>query len=362
MTNAIAYGFAGKSHLASERVTTIGVGETWSMIMESNTEHNRIVNGLLQSLVTPTTDFKERAYLPTGGTLQPGDEWSVPLPVRPEGYYDVAYPLFTGMTAWGANRISSQLMIIEEANRFTLMVESQDMDWVRRHVQSSLLYPSSWTFGDPQHGNLTIMPLANNDTVTYNKRGTVTPAVDNHYLAQADDIDATHDPFPTIYAELAEHVANMGPYVCYVASDLVSDIEAMTDLLPPSDSAVTYGNSTDRISLTDEFAANIIGFGTEVIGRKNKMYIVEWPSLPSGIILAIAQGAMEPVLKMRQYPVAALQGLYTKMSEPTPSLEKFNFWRDCGFGVYNRVGAVVYQIGEATYAVPSEYAAMPLAI
>lgn len=357
----IAFGFTGMEHLFGERIITVGVDQMWTVVREWRDEHNRIMNEMVSSFVERTTTHQQRVYLPGSGTLQPMDQWGVPDPMRPFGYYDVAYPIQGGATAYGFNRISSELATVEELNRYILTVEYQDATWLARHMAGAVLYNAAWVFPDPQYGNLTIQPLANNDAVQYLLRGAIL-ATDNHYLAQAAAIDSTHDPFPIIYDELIEHPSNAGPFACYVASDLVNDIQGLYDLLAPADPEVTYGSIYDRIQTTDPFAAGIIRFGTQYIGRKNRMYVVEWPSLPSGLILGVAHGAGEPLLRMREYPAASLQGLYDRSHQPNEALEKFSFFRDAGFGVHNRVKAVVYQIGEAVYTPPAPYDVMPLAV
>lgn len=359
--NSIAYGFHSLLNMFGERITTQNVDEVWTKVGMWLTEHNRVTNNLISAWVMRTTKHQRRVYLPGSGTLQPATEWTTPDPVRPEGYYDVAYPIQGGATAYGFNRITAALATIEELNRILVMVEGQDRDWMRRHMLAAVLYSSSWTFSDPLYGDLTVQPLANDDTVTYLKRGGA-QETDNHYLSQSADISSSDDPFPIIYADLAEHPDNMGPFVVYAATDLVSDIEALTDLVQPRDPMVNYGNDTDTIDMTNEFDVGRVRFGTEYIGRKNRMDIIEWPSLPSGILVAQAEGASEPLLMMREYPAAELQGFYTRDYEPSETLEKRAFYRDAGFGVNNRTSALVYQIGSASYTEPSGYTSMPLAV
>jgi hypothetical protein len=234
-----------------------------------------------------------------------------------------------------------------------------DMNWMRRHMLAALLDNVSWTYDDDQYGALTIKPLANGDTDTYLKVGGVVET-DDHYLAQASAIDATHDPFPTIYDELREHPGNNGPFVVYVASNLKSSITALSDFLEVRDPVVVPGNASDVINLTDEFDNQIRGFGDEVLGRKDRMYIVEWKNLPSGYMLAVAQGALDRPLAMRQMPVAELQGYRFEGHSPDGNLQEYRYLRTAGFGALNRVAALVYYVGGASYSVPTGYDA-PLA-
>ena len=105
----------------------------------------------------------DAGYLVAGGTLQPLDEWGNPLPVKDEGYYDVAFPIQRGGTAWGTNRESRAMMTVAEAQRFTLGALRRDADWMRRHFLAALFDNTTWTFQDDFKGAFTVQPLANGD-------------------------------------------------------------------------------------------------------------------------------------------------------------------------------------------------------
>jgi hypothetical protein len=354
VANTLAYGFVGLQHLFAERLTDGNVMTVYDAVRESIAEYNRQVGDLLSGIVTPTTEYKMRYALPTAGTLQPLDEYGIPRPVRPSGYYDIALPIQGGGTAWGDNRVTRALMTVEEANRRTLMVQGQDADWMRRHVLAAIFDNTTWTYDDPQYGDLVIQPLANSDTVTYNKIGG-TSATDTHYLAQAGDI-ATTNPFPTIHAELMEHPSNAGgPVVAYIPSNIMAAVKALTNFLPVANPDVQLG--ADSNMLTGSVDA---GFGDELLGQVDKVWIVEWRALPDNYIIAHARGA-GPFLGMRQYPAAELQGLFQETHTPDGNLQETRFIRYAGFGVMNRIAAVVQRVGNGTYAIPTGYSA-PLAV
>ena len=148
MANTMAYGFVGLESLAAERVNTVGVQVIWDAINQTAAEWNRWSNALMSSWVERTTIAKERRKLPGSGTLQPMDEWGNPLPTQQAGYYDVAYPIQGGATAWGDNRISRSLMTVEEANRQTIEALRMDQDWMRRHLLASVFDNVAWTYTD----------------------------------------------------------------------------------------------------------------------------------------------------------------------------------------------------------------------
>ena len=354
MANTLSYGFVGLAHLANERVSSIGAERIWEAIEQSVAEHSRQIEGLLATFAEPTVLYKERFMLPDSGTLQPLDENGVPQPVRETGYYDVAYPIQGGGTAWGTNRVSRKLMTVQEANRQTLMSLRRDADWVRRHVLAAVLDNTAWTFVDPLYGSLTVEPLANSDAVTYLKVDGST-AVDDHYLAQADAIDDTHNPFDDIYSELMEHASNQPPVVVYVPTNLTSAVEALANFVPVADPDVTPSSANDVLRTTLDR-----GFGDEVLGKIDKCWAVHWRALPSNYMLGHARGA-GPVIKMREYDDAGLQGLFTEEHSADGNFMATRLIRYAGFGVINRVAACVYRIGNAAYAIPTGFDA-PLSV
>lgn len=346
--NTISYGFINLEHMFSQRAVEAGEMTVYTAVQESAAEHTRMVNALMASLVMPTEKYMERFALPGAGTLQPLDENGNPLPIAEGGYYDVAYPIQGGGTAWGANRIARALMTVEEANRQTVEALKKDADWVARHVMAALLDNATWTYDDKEHGNLTIQPLANGDTVTYVRTGGGA-STDDHYLAQAAAISDAANPFPTIYEELMEHPSNSGPVVVYVSSSLVPAIEGLTGFVPADDPDIALGANADQLNAMIDR-----GLGDEVIGKANKCWIVEWRRLPAGYMVAHAQGA-GAVLGMREYPAPELKGLFTENHSSDGNLRETRMIRFAGFGVMNRVAALVYYVGGGAYVIPTGY-------
>lgn len=357
MANTVAYGFVGLKHLFDERITKVGVEEIWRAVQDSAAEHSRQMDALLASVVERTTAYKERAYLPGDATLQPLDEYGNPKPVRPSGYYDVAYPIHGAGYAWGTNRVSRELMTVQEANRYTLDAQRADADWMRRHILAALLDETAWTYPDDEYGDLTIEPLANGDTVVYVRKGGVA-ATDDHYLAQAAAIDDSNNPYNDIYDDLAEHPSNAGPYVAYIPTNLKTVTEGLTNFIEVADPDIVPGNASDVLRNNGEA---IKLFGDEVLGKTDHLWIVEWKSLPDNYIVSFALGTQMPVVMQREYPVTPLQGYFPEFHSPDGNRQINRLLRYCGFGVQNRVGALVYMIGNATYSTPASYDA-PLAV
>jgi hypothetical protein len=358
MANLVAYGFYDLQTLFNQRVSTVGTQRIYDAVRGSAAEYSRQVQGIMSVLVEPTDVAQEQIELAGDGTLQPLDEYGNPMPVVSAGYYQVAYPIQGGGTAWGTNRVSRELLTVDEANRNTLDAQRRDADWMSRHALAALLDNTTWTFNDkigPNGakglGNITIQPLANNDSVKYNRRGGSATATDNHYLAQANDISVTDNPFPTIREELQEHPDNSGPLVSYIASDLRADVEGLPTFIEVNDPNLRMGLSSDSLAGTVD-----PGPGDEVLGyiKGENIWVVEWRSMPSSYIITQARGAGAP-LAMRQYPVASLQGFFPEQFSPDGNLQEMRMLRYAGFGARRRVAACVMYIGAANYAIPTGF-------
>lgn len=353
MANSTAYGFMGLKDLMRERVAdNLVIVQT--AIEESIAAYQRESDGMLSILAERIVEYSRRYQLLGSGTLQPLDQWGNPLPVLPSGYYDVAFPIQGAGTAWGDNRITRALMTIADANRFTLMVQNADLDWLARHMLAAIFTNVTWSYADDDHGTLTIQPLANGDTVTYTRRDGTT-STDTHYLAQAAAIADATNPYPLYYTELAEHPSNSGPYVSYIPTALKATTMALASFVDISDPDVTTGINTP--TLTGSAPTLIAG---DLIGKADGMWIAEWGRLPADIILSVAQGG-SPVLGMREYPAPEIQGLFPEFQNVDGNRHLSKFLRFCGFGVQNRIGAVVGRIGNASYAIPTGYTA-PLSV
>lgn len=356
---ATSYGFQDLQHLYNTRVNQVGVQRVYTAVQDSVAEHTRVINEMMASLVERTTVAKEQIELPGGGTLQPIDENGVPLPVKPSGSYDVAYPIYGGATAWGTNRVSRALMTVQEADRNTMDAMMRDADWLRRHMLAALFDNTTTAFvdkaglgGSKGLGSITIQPLANGDSVTYVRRGG-SSSTDDHYLAQAGAIADNANPFPTIYDELAEHPSNRvdgnNPVIVYIATSLKATTRALTNFVERPEAGIQRGISADQLTMSAPR-----GFGDEFLGWVDNCWIVEWSALPAGYMIAHATGA-GAVLKMREYEASELQGFFTEQHSLNGNHLQVSMLRYCGFGVANRVGAVVYYVGSGSYAIPSGY-------
>ncbi len=367
MANNTAYGFVGLEQLYGSRISEVGTARIWDAVQASAVEYNRVMQEMLSLFVERTTTAQEQIELPGDGTLQPLDEFGNPLPVVPSGNYQVAYPIQGGGTAWATNRVSRALITVEEANRFTVDALQRDADWMIRHMLAAIFTNTAWTFADKSAaggykglGNISIQPLANGDSVKYVRKGATAAATDNHFLAQANAISDTDNPFPIIRAELNEHPSNAGPIVAYIPTDQVDAVSSLTEFVEVSDPDIAYGASSDTLNAA---RSQILGPGDEILGKtKSGVWVVKWDFLPTTYAIAVSVGGVGgPILKQREYPAAQLQGFFPETNSPDGNLQEMRMIRYAGFGVHNRVKALAYRFGNAAYAIPAAYSA-PLGV
>lgn len=378
---AVQIGFYGLEDVREDLIVNVGTELVYQRIRETSAAWSAEVMAVMAVLAERTTAKEERVLLPGSGTLEPLDEWGNPQPRKVAGYYEVGYPIQGGGFAWGTNRVSRAMMSVQQAERNTAMAFDADADWLRRHIIAAMLDNTSWTFTDKQYPNdssVTVQPLANGDAVVYQKSGT-TSGTDTHYQVLGAALADANDPFDAIYSDLDEHPSNSGPYYAYVPTNQVSAVTGLTALIPPANPNIIYADTTARTTMginTDmgRIGTSPTGLGQRYLGmHESGIHFIEWTALPDDNFIIHASGATSDVtsqagavLKLREYPVASLQGLFPEFANLDGNLQNNRLIRYAGFGVANRVAAYVLQIDSdnsqtGTYAIPTGYAT-PLAV
>lgn len=258
----------------------------------------------------------------------------------------MGFPIQGGATAWGDNRVSRELMTVEEANRNTIQAMQMDARWIRRHIIAAILDNTSWSFDADGQAAVTVQPLANNDTVLYPMVGGELAAA-NHYTAGTGVF--TQAQLVTLRDKLQDIPSNSGDVIVYVASNLVADVTAMADFVPATDPDIAVGSSVSQLT-----ARINPGLGDLVLGKVQRTWVVEWRYLPDSY--AIARIGNRPFVAMREYPAASLQGFFSEMHSSDGNLREMRLIRYAGFGVFDRTAAAVHNAGTATYTIPAGFA------
>lgn len=346
----VLYGFDTLSDVMDRRVSEVGVGIVDSAIQRSTQEHERQLNAMMGLFAKPLTEFKVTYRTPTSARLQPLDELGRAMPISTRGSYDVSFPIQSGGAAWGTTRVAREKMTVKEANDATLALIRADMRWVRDHALASLFANSAWSFEDDLHGTLVVKGLANGDTDEYLVQlGADSGGTDDHYKAQLAAISDEANPFNEDLEELTEHPENNGEVVSFISADLKAQVEGLSNFIPIADPNVRVSSLRDE--LTGDLGVSLPG---RLIGYVDRVWVAEWKALPAATSLMVTTNG-EPPLGMREHPEASLRG-FTRAGERNDHPFYESQWeRHCGFGAWNRVGAVVRRYGMAEYAVPQYY-------
>lgn len=351
MANQVLYGFMNVQDIFGQRVADSNLRVINAAVDATLAEHNRQMETLLNLFTFRTTEHQVRFRTPTLARLQPLDESGRARPVKVSGQYDVAFPLQDAGIAWGATYKASQKMTVQEVNDAVGTMLIADKAWMRDHILAALYANASWTFADPQYGDLTVKGLANSDTDIYILSGSTSGgATDTHYLAQAAAIADGADPFPLIHAELTEHPENTGEVVALIPSNLKATVQGLANFYDVADPRLRVGSGVTVLdgTLSMPLPGPIIGY------HASGVWIAEWKNAPDSYILATTTEGPRP-LAMREEVESSLQGFKRVAQRNDHPFYEDQYLRIAGFGAYNRIAAVVYRIGNAAYAVPTNY-------
>jgi hypothetical protein len=293
--------------------------------------------------------------LPHGDERPPpaGDENSRALPFKGTTY-DVAFPIQKGDGAWGTNFITRQKMTVQQVNDAVSDMLTADVNWMRDHILAGLFYNGAgWTVPRPEWGDLTIQGLANGDTVTvYVKQG---GPGDGHPLLRAGRGDCRrHQPLrrPLRRALRAPGERGRRRHHLHRVRPGGDDGSAGVNFAPVADANVQTG-SADAVAIGRPGMPPSPPVGPSARPRRNQ-WVAEWPAIPSGYGVTLATGGPRP-LAMRQDPEPELQGFVQADNREDFPYQEAQFFRRAGFGAWNRVGAVAFRIGNASWAIPTSF-------
>lgn len=340
----------------NQTANTIDSGLLISAMEMDRNQHNADIDALLRTFAQTTTDYQTEVTTSGSSRSQPVDENGRAIPIKPPAPYTVGFPIQGSGSAWGANYVTRLQMTARDLARTLAVMYRGDYNWVRDHILGHLFDNVGFTFRDPTgKGNLAVKGLANGDTVTYYSTATDSLATDSHYLGQAAAIADATNPFPTIVAELKEHPSNGGEVVAFINTAQKATTIALAEFRSAQlDPDITPGPGSTTSRLTGSFNG-ILPQGATVLGKTDSgAWIVEWPAVPAGYIIAIMTQGPRPLAR-RVFPEAQLQGFRAagERNDFPYFEEQWQRWE--GYGAWNRVGAVVMEVSDATYDIPTGY-------
>jgi hypothetical protein len=337
----------------NQAAATVDSGLLTSGIIMDAARHNADVDAMLRLFTETTSEYQLEVTQAGGGRSQPLDENGRAIPVKPKAPYTVAFPILGSGSALGFNYLTRERMTVRDLAKGLSTMYRGDLQWVTDHLLAALFTNASYSYRDiTGKGALTVYGLANADSVTYYRTTTNALATDTHYFATASAIADNANVFSTMKAELLEHPDNAGDVIAFISTSLVATATALAEFNPVIDTDIERGTGTDRLVGT---LGIVLPPGAELKGKTDSgVWIVEWPILPAGYIVAITTQGRRPLAR-RVFEQPSLQGFKaTGTREDFPYFEEqWQRWE--GYGALNRVGGLVQRVGDGSYAIPTGY-------
>jgi hypothetical protein len=355
MANQIAYGFMNLQDRFKELILTVGIRTIDTAITATRDEHERLTNQMLDIFCERVTDAQLRYKVPAVARLQPMDENGRARPIKGIGHYDVAFPLYTGAAAWGANWLEREKWTVEDVNNQTNTLLTADAIWMRDRIYAAVFQNADWVAEDDFFGALTVKPLANGDGVLYPfwNAGDF-GNTDNHFFAQAAAISDSANPFFDLVFNLRHHPENQGDVVAFIPSNLRQSVMGLSTFHLMPDPNLQPGSTTPVV--IGGFPPNLEYAPGRLMGYEaNRVWIVEWTTLPDNYIVAMTLDGPKP-LAMREEQIPSLRGFREIATREDHPFWESQWFRRAGFGAYNRTSAAVLRVGNASYAPPADYA------
>lgn len=346
----LLHGFSSLKDVLAQRVTGDLIPTVETAVAQSIADHNEVTKRMIELFVTRITAHQIRYKSPVAAKLQPLDEFGRARKIKMAGYYDVGFPIKSAGSAFGHTREARIKMTVKDFNdSLTLMLDA-DLRWQRDQIMSALFTNTSYTFGDEEFGNVTVMPLANGDTQVYLIRAGAEAgeASVQHFRAQAANLADATNPYPTIYRDLTKRPENSsGKVVSFIPANLRDEVEGLATFKEASDPDIRLADNKDEL-----IGALGISVPGEVVGKVGKVWVVEWDALPDDYTINIATGGDKP-LAMREHAEPELQGFSAVADRADHPYFERQFVRSAGFGAWNRVAAIVQRFNNGAYAAPT---------
>jgi hypothetical protein len=312
-----------------------------------------------------TTGFKERYYLPGGGESQQEDitRAAETAAIRTVGNWDVAFPLEQGGDSIAYDDIGIRSVSMQRYDATVQTVFMRNNNFVFGAILRALFRNVNATFSDPDHGDLTLVPLANQDGTLYPPPvGASAEAQQNFFVGASyaeSGISNTNNPFATLKTKLeAIHglVQGGSPIIALVNSSILQYVYPLAGFEEYTNRYAEPGDNITRLLGLPRVPPGMRIVGVDTI---SSVVVVEWPRVPTGYVIGLHQNA-KPLRQRLDLPAKNFpRGLHL-WSDTLERREPYRTarWRDRrGFAVANRLGAVVMHLsGAGTYTIPSTYA------
>jgi hypothetical protein len=355
------YGILGITDNERVFVNTLGQSVVYDATRQILGDHNTDLDRAKALFVErQTTDHKIRYKLPGGGRMQERGRYGRPGAVKATGSWDVAFPLRDFGDELGNDDISLAYMTIQDYDLNLDTIRRRDLNTVRHQILKALFTNTSASFEDPIYGTLTLVPLANGDSVRYPPVvGSEDEATEDHFLVSgyaAADVSDTNHPYTTLGADLLHHFGKEtggSPLVGFINSVHTAKTRTLADFVKVPDNWERPGDDT---AIATGLPASLPG---RVIGRLTDvgMWVVEWDWMPANYIYAQHLDAPAPLMERVDEEGTGLPRGLALVAEDENWPLSASVWRHrYGIAVGNRLnGAVMFLDAGSTYTIPTAY-------
>jgi hypothetical protein len=339
-------------------VNTVGQEAVYDAINEYAARLNESLNRVVGLFVQETTTkHKWRYYLSGNRELQTGGGMGRPGEQKFKTYYDVALPIFQFGDALGGTLIDMAYMTVADVDRQMVEMRNAARRTLRKEIMKALFNNTNLTFQDIKQGELTVLPLANGDTVEYPPLpGYDALATAQHYAETGyayTAISNTNNPIKTHAATMLARFPDEIDGIVFIASNMADYVKALDSFMDADDPRVVKGGLADRL-------VNLPGaVPGKIIGRSDEMWVSVWPDVPANYSISVAPSYEKPLRKRIDPLETGLPGgdlTLIKTSDLHP-LEKSEWMWRFGMGVVNRLNGFILECGVGgSYTVPASLA------
>lgn len=351
-------GYFTRSTTEDTYLNTIGQEQVFEAATRYVVDINADLEASMGFFVGPATpNYKFLYRLPGGGRMQRRAIGTEGGAVRSFGSWEVALPLEGFAARIVADEIDWAYMTVAELQLYLDNVQIQYVNTFRFEMLLKLFKNTNTTFKDRLKGDLTVVPLANGDTVTYPPvSGSESEATDDHYLESgyvATAINDTNNPYITMYNELVEHFVDRTGgenVVVLINSAETPETEALTSFDAIPDKDIRSGDNVD-------IPTNLPVAPGRFIGKTNNCWVSQWDWMPSGYMMAIYLDAPPPLSLRVDPPETNIpQGLFLKSGDQVAPFVGSRWGSRFGLGVTNRLNGVVMEVAAGgSYTIPTAY-------
>ena len=341
-------------------VNTAGQSIVYDATMQLLGDHNADLAASEKVFVEQTTaDHTVKFKLPSEGYLQRLGARSPAAATKPNGGWNVSFTLeeFGAGIAW--DRVTLAYMTVGQYRLTLDGILRKDRNTRRQEMLRAIFNNAARTFKDENWPDLTIVPLANGDSVTYPPvLGTIAESTANNYLVSgyaSASISDTNDPIPTMVNALEQYLGTPtggSKIAVFINNAETNSIRGLTNFDTVPNRFVEYGANVSLVP-EDKFPAGLPG---RVLGETDSALIVEWRWIPAGYMFATHLDAPQPLRRRIDPPAVGLgDGLQMVVEDMTNPIKTAQWSHRFGYGCCNRLNGVVLQLTTGSYTVPTLY-------